>query len=272
MASDANLQAYPEALQPCVKNSKPDGTADSLQSVVRETWLPPNGLALIEGGTARRAYRCCKRAIDAVVSVVLLVFLSPIMLIIAILIKIDSPGPILFVQQRVGCQPHYKDGRVVFVLRSFRFYKFRSMRANVEDTLHQTCVRDFVNGRKEVLASRGTFKLRGDPRVTRVGRWLRRTSIDELPQLLNVLKGEMSLVGPRPVPPYEVALYQQTHLARLGALPGITGLWQVNGRCELSFDEMVRLDRKYIRKASLWLDLQIMLLTIPAVIAGRGAE
>jgi len=201
----------------------------------------------------------------------LIVFLSPVMLIVAILIKIDSAGPILFVQPRVGCHPHYKDGRAVFVPRLFPCYKFRSMRANVENTLHQTCVRNFVNGRKELSASRGTFKLRGDPRVTQVGRWLRRTSIDELPQVVNVLKGEMSLVGPRPVPPYEVALYQQTHLARLGALPGITGLWQVNGRCELSFDGMVRLDLEYIRQASLWLDLQIMLLTIPAVIAGRGA-
>jgi lipopolysaccharide/colanic/teichoic acid biosynthesis glycosyltransferase len=243
-----------------------------VESFAQETWMLLNGMVRIDGGAAKRLYRCCKRAIDAVVSFVLFVLLSPMMLIVAILIMIDSPGPILFVQQRMGCRPHYNDGRVVFALRSFRCYKFRSMRANVEDTLHQTCVRDFVNGRKEMLASRGTFKLRGDQRVTRVGRWLRKASIDELPQLINVLKGEMSLVGPRPVPLYEVAHYQQTHLARLGALPGITGLWQVNGRCELSFDEMVRLDREYISQASLWLDLKIILQTIPVVIAGRGAE
>ena len=120
--------------------------------------------------------------------------------------------------------------------------------------------------------SGGKFKLINDPRVTRVGRLLRRTSLDELPQLFNVLKGQMSLVGPRPVPPYEVACYRNGDRKRLAALPGITGLWQVRGRCQVSFDEMIRMDVEYIAKASLCFDLRILLLTIPAVLNGRGAE
>jgi lipopolysaccharide/colanic/teichoic acid biosynthesis glycosyltransferase len=152
-------------------------------------------------------------------------------------------------------------------------HKFRSMVQDADSAMHEAYIRDFVEGRVQPNEEQGgKFKLTNDPRVTRVGRVLRRASLDELPQLFNVLKGEMSLVGPRPVPPYEVACYRPGDHKRLAALPGITGLWQVNGRCQVSFEEMIQMDLEYIRNASLWLDLEILLLTIPAVICGRGAE
>jgi lipopolysaccharide/colanic/teichoic acid biosynthesis glycosyltransferase len=143
---------------------------------------------------------------------------------------------------------------------------------DADPSVHVAHVNAFVHGRLEGSdASGAAFKLQNDRRVTRVGALLRRTSIDELPQLINVLLGEMSLVGPRPVPPYEVSHYDQTHLGRFGASPGITGLWQVSGRCSVSFDEMVRLDLEYITKQSLAIDLKILFLTIPAIVSGRGA-
>ncbi len=214
-----------------------------------------------------------KRVMDFVLSLVLLVALAPIMALIAILIKLDSPGPVLFAQERVGARPRVRNGAVEWEIRNFVILKFRTMVDNADPSLHQEHVKAFVEGR---LASLGDgdaeFKLQDDPRVTRVGRILRKTSLDELPQLLNVLKGEISLVGPRPVPTYEVAGYQPWHRERLAALPGITGLWQVKGRSRLSFEEMVRLDIEYVRNQSLWLDLQILFLTIPAVLSGRGAK
>jgi lipopolysaccharide/colanic/teichoic acid biosynthesis glycosyltransferase len=231
----------------------------------------PGAIVAVDGGPARSGYFCCKRVVDAVVSLALLLLLSPLLLLIALLIKLDSRGPVLFVCERVGCRRECRGGRSYYVLRTFRFYKFRSMKADVDHTLHQRCVHQFVNGHADA-SSQGKFKLSNDPRVTRLGRALRRTSLDELPQLFNVVKGDMSLVGPRPVPPYEVALYQQPHFGRLAALPGITGIWQVKGRCQVAFEEMVRMDQYYARNASLWLDLKIMLLTIPAVLSGRGAE
>src|SRR6267142_3954047 len=137
--------------------------------------------------------------------------------------------------------------------------KFRSMYQNADPAVHEAYIRDFVEGRAE--ESGGKFKLTNDPRVTRVGRILRKFSLDELLQLLNVLKGDMSLVGPRPVPPYEVACYRNGDHKRLAALPGITGLWQVKGRCQVSFEEMIRMDIEYVRDASLLLDLKILFLT-----------
>jgi len=229
--------------------------------------------SVLDGGADRRLYRWCKRLMDVLLSLTLVVLLAPVLLLVALLIKLDSRGPVLFVQQRVGCRPAVRERRVFYIVRNFRFYKFRSMRPDVDDRLHQACVREFVNGRSEWFADSPTkFKLRSDPRVTRVGRILRKTSLDELPQLLNVIKGEMSLVGPRPVPPYEVAHYDQRQFGRLMALPGITGSWQVKGRCQLSFRDMIRMDLDYVRDASLWLDLKLLFRTIPAVISGRGAE
>jgi exopolysaccharide biosynthesis polyprenyl glycosylphosphotransferase len=193
-----------------------------------------------------------KRASDIVLSLAALILLSPLTLLISVAIKLDSPGPILFKQVRVG-----KGGR------RFVFHKFRSMRQGAEGERRQLAARDEVMG--------ATFKIRHDPRCTRVGRFLRRTSLDELPQFYNVLRGEMSLVGPRPAIPSEVEQYQEWHRRRLEVPPGITGLWQVSGRSQLTFDEMCLLDIYYLENWSPLLDLKIALKTIPAVLAGRGA-
>ncbi len=176
----------------------------------------------------------------------------PFLLLIAIAIKYDSPGPVLFTQERVGKN-----------FKRFTIYKFRSMRVGAEAELPSL--------KESVQNGDITFKMRDDPRVTRVGRFLRRTSLDELPQLLNVFKGDMSLVGPRPPIPAEVEQYQPWHLKRLTVLPGMTGLWQVSGRSELTFDEMVLLDLYYIEHWSPWLDIAIILRTIPSVLLGQGA-
>ncbi len=196
--------------------------------------------------------RLCKRAVDVVVAAVALLLLSPLLLIVALAIKLDSPGPVLFRQLRVG-----RGGR------QFWFYKFRSMRADAEQAFWELVEQNEVKG--------PIFKIRNDPRITRVGRFIRRTSIDELPQLFNVLQGDMSLVGPRPPIPHEVERYEDWHRRRLEVSPGITGLWQVSGRSLLTFDEMVLLDLWYIENWSLGLDLKIILRTIPAVLLERGA-
>jgi exopolysaccharide biosynthesis polyprenyl glycosylphosphotransferase len=193
-----------------------------------------------------------KRASDLVLSLAVLTFLSPLLLLISVAIKLDSPGPILFKQVRMG-----KGGR------RFTCYKFRSMRQGAEEERPQLADRDEVVG--------PTFKIRHDPRCTRVGRLLRRTSLDELPQFYNVLRGEMSVVGPRPAIPAEVEQYQEWHRKRLEVSPGITGLWQVSGRSQLTFDEMCLLDIYYLENWSPLLDLKIALKTIPAALAGRGA-
>jgi len=193
-----------------------------------------------------------KRAFDLVVASITVVIGAPLLLCIAIAIKLDSPGPVLYRQRRVG-----KDGV------AFEMLKFRSMCADAEDQLARLSERNEASG--------PLFKIRRDPRVTRVGRILRRGSLDELPQIFIVLRREMSLVGPRPPLPSEVARYEDWQLARLRALPGMTGLWQVSGRSEVPFNDMVRLDLHYVRNWSLGLDLEIILRTIPAVIANRGA-
>lgn len=204
-----------------------------------------------------------KRAIDFTGAFMGLLVLSPIMLLIAAAIKLTSPGPVFFAQDRVG-----RNGKV------FKFIKFRSMYVNADDVAHREYVTKLIKGQiaKEKHASdKALFKLQNDARITRVGQFLRKYSLDELPQLVNVLKGEMSLVGPRPAIPYEVKNYSAWHMQRFNVLPGITGLWQVNGRSRTTFSEMVRYDIKYIRNWSLWLDLKILLRTIPAVLSSDGA-
>ena len=193
-----------------------------------------------------------KRAFDFILVCIALPFALPIMLMIAIAIKLDSPGPVFFKQERVGKwgQPFY-------------CFKFRSMYIDAEARKAELMAN---NEADEVV-----FKIKNDPRVTRVGRLIRKASIDEIPQLCNVLKGEMSLVGPRPPVPYEVAQYQFDQLRRLDAVPGITGLQQVSGRSELSFKRWVELDLQYISEQSLLKDIEILLKTIPAVLTGRGA-
>lgn len=206
----------------------------------------------VPAADARLGYQIAKRVIDAVGAAVLLLVLFPLFLTISICIRIDSPGPIIFRQKRLGL------GGTAFI-----FYKFRSMCVGAEESREKILHLNEVTG--------PIFKIRNDPRVTRVGRWLRRYSLDELPQLFNVLKGDMSFVGPRPPLPDEVERYEDWHLARLSVVPGITCLWQVSGRSNLSFDDWVRLDLEYIERRSLLLDVCILLRTIPAVISGEGA-
>jgi lipopolysaccharide/colanic/teichoic acid biosynthesis glycosyltransferase len=226
---------------------------------------------VLEGQQYRPLYLRSKRALDVVLSVFLLVAFSPVLLLVAILIKLDSVGPVIFVQQRVGVTPEVSGKRIRWKLRSFAFFKFRSMVQNADPSWHQASVREFYSGASG-SPGQGTRSKTYDTRVTQMGRFLRKTSLDELPQLINVLKGDMSLIGPRPVPLYEVALYQGSQFKRLAAIPGITGIWQASGRCRVPFEEMVRMDVYYARHASLWLDMKILFLTIPAVLFARGAE
>ena len=211
------------------------------------------------------AERFTKRVFDILIAAVLIIALSPLWLLIALFIKFDSKGAILFRQERVGM-----DGR------RFLCYKFRTMQADADEELHREAYRKNIEGATEANAGddeKPVFgKVKDDPRVTRVGRFLRRTSLDELPQFLNVLIGDMSVVGARPPIPYEVEDYDLRHRKRLDMKPGITGLWQVSGRNRLPFEEMVELDLYYIANWSLWLDLKIILLTLPAVLRGDGAR
>ena len=207
-----------------------------------------------------------KRTIDIVLSLLALAILSPVFGVIALLVKLTSEGPVLFRQKRVG---QYGT--------PFTFLKFRSMYSNNDSKIHQEYVAKFIAGRGNLKqpdgSSAGAYKLTNDPRVTPLGRFLRKTSLDELPQLLNVIKGEMSLVGPRPPVPYEFEKYHVWHRRRVVELrPGITGLWQVSGRSKTTFDDMVRLDLKYARLWSVWLDLKILAKTPAAVLSGEGAH
>jgi exopolysaccharide biosynthesis polyprenyl glycosylphosphotransferase len=201
--------------------------------------------------------RIVKRTSDLIVAAVALAILSPLWLLIALLIKLDSRGPALYKQERVGM-----DGRL------FLFFKFRTMRSDTDDAKHREYQRRYISGDPNSNLGddqKPAFKLKTDDRVTRLGRVLRKTSLDELPQLFNVLRGDMSIVGPRPPIPYEVEAYELWHRKRLDMKPGITGLWQVSGRNRLPFDEMVRMDLYYIENWSLLLDIKIILQTLPVM-------
>jgi lipopolysaccharide/colanic/teichoic acid biosynthesis glycosyltransferase len=217
------------------------------------------------------AYLRFKRVLDLVIAGALLLLTSPVLLVAMLLVLVDSPGAPIFVQERVGSRYHWRGGRLVWRVRIFRCYKLRSMVSHCSATPHREYLRRFRRGEADEGPQSAPFKLSGDARVTRVGRLLRMTSVDELPQLLNVLKGEMSLVGPRPVPLYELELYEEEHYERLLAQPGITGLWQVYGRSRVTFEQMMQLDISYARRCSLWLDLKLLLLTVPSVLSSRGA-
>lgn len=200
-----------------------------------------------------------KRALDVAGSAIGLLALSPLFAGIALAVKLTSPGPVFFRQQRIGRRG-----------REFTFYKFRSMQTGNNSAEHEKFVEALISGE---TPANGTFKIQNDSRVTRIGALLRKSSLDELPQLYNVLRGEMSLVGPRPPIPYEVHKYSHWHRRRLyGAQPGMTGLWQVEGRSRVGFDDMVRLDLQYIASWSMWLDLRILWKTPKAVISGKGAR
>ncbi len=200
----------------------------------------------------KRTFDILKRFLDIAVASLILLLVLPVIPVIVILIKLDSPGPVLFRQKRVG-----KDGR------EFDFFKFRSMHLGAENIIASLRPLSGVDG--------PVFKLKEDPRITCTGRFLRRSSLDELPQLLNVLKGDMSIVGPRPNLPSEVSQYLPWQKRRLDVTPGITCYWQIAGRSHIGFQEWMRLDLEYIRSRSLVTDIKIMLKTIPAVIARKGA-
>ncbi len=209
----------------------------------------------------RLAYETAKRLLDLVGSLLGLLLLSPVMVFLALLVRLDSKGPVLFRQVRVG-----RGGR------EFVMYKFRSMTYPNDDAVHEEYYRRLVAGEAQARLNEAgePVYLLDDPRLTRVGRLLRRTSLDELPNLINVLGGSMSLVGPRPPIPYEVSHYDQLARRRLEVKPGMTGLAQVRGRGSLSFREIIEADIEYVDRRSLWLDLSILIKTVPAVLLRRG--
>jgi lipopolysaccharide/colanic/teichoic acid biosynthesis glycosyltransferase len=193
---------------------------------------------------------------------VALLVLSPLLLIVALIVRLESPGSAIFKQRRVGR-----------ALRPFTVHKFRTMREGVSHERHRTFVRSLIDGAQPTSVNgKPLFKLASDDRITRLGRFLRRSSIDELPQLWNVLRGDMSLVGPRPPIPYEVEHYPAHWFGRFLVKPGMTGLWQVSGRCELTLEQMIALDLEYVERRSMRLNLWILVRTLPAVLSSRGAS
>jgi len=222
--------------------------------------------AVMTAGTRRTPQQvvrdAAKRVLDILGSSALLIALAPVFAVVSALVKVTSKGPVMFPQERVGAggQP-------------FTMMKFRTMHVNADPKIHQQYVENFIQSSDASGSSEKVFKIVDDPRVTSIGHFLRRSSLDELPQFWNVLKGEMSLVGPRPPLPYEVARYKSWHRRRvLEAKPGITGLWQVTGRSRTTFDDMVRLDLRYAKRYSVWTDLKILMATPKAVITGKGAH
>jgi lipopolysaccharide/colanic/teichoic acid biosynthesis glycosyltransferase len=244
------LHVYPEEID---ENGKTNG----LNNVFDPKSSPPKVL--------RKQHDFVKRCIDLSGSVFALMILSPVFLSIAAAVKMTSKGPVIFRQTRVGMHG-----------RPFTFLKFRSMYIDRDETPHIDYIKQFINGKpaesEGASGEKDVYKLTRDPRITPVGMLIRKTSLDELPQFINVLKGEMSLVGPRPPLPYEFDLYDTWHKRRLRQVkPGITGLWQVHGRSSTTFDDMVRLDLKYVAERSLWMDIKILLKTPAAVISCKGA-
>jgi lipopolysaccharide/colanic/teichoic acid biosynthesis glycosyltransferase len=228
------------------------------------TW--PISIEILTHEQAQKLQLKVKRAMDILGSVLGIVLFGPLMLLVALLIKITSPGPVLFRQKRLG-----------FLGKPFTFLKFRSMKVDSDHSIHRQYVTKLINGSKGAVnngtAKQPVYKITNDPRVTWLGRFLRKSSLDELPQFFNVLSGDMSLVGPRPPIPYEYDIYKRWHCRRvLEVKPGITGLWQVNGRSRTIFNEMVRLDLTYVRTWSLWLDMKILLRTPWAVVSTKGGH
>ena len=201
----------------------------------------------------RIIYNLSKKIIDFSLSAVALVILSPLLLIVAILIKLESKGPVIFSQKRVGLNG-----------KEFKMYKFRSMVVNAEELKEKLAKQNEMSG--------PMFKMKDDPRVTKIGKFIRKTSIDELPQLINILKGDMSLVGPRPPIPREVIQYNKYQYQRLLVKPGITCYWQISGRNNIDFDEWVELDLKYIKERNLFKDIYIILMTLPVLLGDKNAS
>lgn len=221
-------------------------------------------------------YYLSKRVIDVLVSIIALILLSPFILLIAVLIRFNSPGPVIYTQKRVGSERRKRNGHLCWEQTEFSFYKFRTMVYSADSSVHQAFIKALIDhDEQKIRALKNSDsqlkKLVNDPRVTRLGHILRRSSMDELPQFWNVLRGEMSLIGPRPAIPYEVKMYKPWYFRRFEAKPGLTGLWQVIARSSADYDEMVRLDIEYVDNRSFWLDLKIMLLTPVVILLHRGA-
>ncbi len=234
-----------------------------LQPDSASNWENWSGLYrdLREKESGRKLHRAVKRGLDIIGSATALCLLSPLMALVALLIKLTSDGPILFRQSRVG----YRGA-------AFTFLKFRTMRHSNDGSVHKEFIQRFIAGEMNSAEPAPVYKIKADPRITRIGKFLRKTSLDELPQFWNVLMGEMSLVGPRPPIPYEVEYYDIWHRRRvLEVKPGLTGLWQVRGRSRTTFNDMVRLDLQYAKSWSIWLDLKILFETPLAMISGDGA-
>jgi lipopolysaccharide/colanic/teichoic acid biosynthesis glycosyltransferase len=270
--NEAGLNCYVESIikengnrfLPVVKGSYPDSI---FEKILEESKAAPDlfPFDLDHVSEDRPVQRFFKRCLDIFGSVIGLVLFSPLMALTAMAIKITSPGPVIFKQFRIGCQGS-----------RFHFCKFRSMRVNNDDRVHREYLARLIEGKHGDInngdGDQPFFKIKNDNRITPVGRIIRKLSLDELPQFFNVLKGEMSLVGPRPPIPYEIENYKPWHLRRILEIkPGITGLWQVEGRSQTSFDEMVRLDLRYVKDWSIWLDIKILLKTVKAVLVAKGA-
>jgi lipopolysaccharide/colanic/teichoic acid biosynthesis glycosyltransferase len=246
-----------------VSATYPDALFEHLSQGARaESHVEP---LLAAGATGRSPGYGLKRMLDVVGALFGIALLWPVMAVVAAAVALTSRGPVVFKQTRLG------KGGVPFT-----FYKFRSMATQSDDKIHRDFVAQLIQDNSEsggqASAKSGAYKLKADPRVTPLGRFIRKTSLDELPQFFNVLKGDMSLVGPRPPVPYEAKQYQPWHLRRvMAAKPGITGIWQVEGRSQVTFSEMVRMDLRYIEECSLWLDLKILFKTLWVIFPGKGA-
>lgn len=210
-----------------------------------------------------------KRILDIAICLIALPFALPLGMVLGLLIRLDSKGPALFIQERVGSRCTPKGWQ----LCTFPIYKFRTMTHKADEGAHKAYIEAYISGSLEAGEDENAqFKLDGDVRVTRFGRILRATSLDELPQLINILKGEMSFVGPRPLPIYEVDQYKAWHYERFACPPGLTGYWQVYGRGQVTFDAQIGMDVHYARHRSVIHDIKLMLLTVPAVLSGKGAK
>jgi lipopolysaccharide/colanic/teichoic acid biosynthesis glycosyltransferase len=254
----AHIAAYTATLR--AKHKTREGARIRMQSrsskLERSISLEAQAPAAAPG---RRLHYWLKDILDLIIGVVALVVFSPVLLIVALAVKLDSPGPAIFKQKRIG-----KDGN------EFTVWKFRSMYVNADDRPHREAMKKLVEGEPAARVNgQGFFKPVDDPRVTRLGKFLRATGLDELPQVFNILRREMSVVGPRPAIPYELELYKEWHHRRLAVRPGVTGLWQVRRHDTQNFDDVIRLDLEYIDSFSIWLDLKIILLTFPMILFRR---
>lgn len=235
----------------------------------------PDAISLIED--TRYSYYFIKRVLDIVIALLVLILAFPLLVLISLAIVIYSPGPVFFVQERVGAERKTYNGHSYWRRVNFRCYKFRTMKVNADPSVHRAYVKALIdNNQNEMTALQGQStamrKLVNDPRITRPGALLRKSSLDELPQFWNVLCGNMSVVGPRPAIPYEVDMYKPWHHRRLRAKPGITGLQQVTVRTLADFDRQVQLDLEYIENQSIWLDIKIILKTPFAILSTKGAR